>query len=244
MRWYQTYWGVILLGLGGVVVLLLAVFGVITVKYWWQIKQGRGDLLLQQVYGGFTPVQNGNSGKEKVDRAVLENGDFPFLGIPNASTTIVVFGEFRCPYTKQVMPILKQLADKYGYKLKLVFRNFPAESIPGHQGTNKLSQIGICAHKQGQDKYWKVSDYLFAKQDNLPVVLGSQDLADLAGATGVDLTELNQCLSSSATAFKVNQDYSDGYRFGVGGTPTFFVNGQKVEGVVPLATWEDFIKQL
>ena len=227
------------MGLGGLVLFGVAVFGVVTTKFWWQIKHGQGDFLQRQVYSGFTSLQGGNKSAEKVDRNVLENGDFPFLGNPNASTTIVVFGEFRCPYTRDAMPIIKKLAGKYGYKIKIIFRNFPAESI--HPGATKLSQIGVCAYNQG--KYWQVSDYLFAKQDSLPVYLAPGDIAVLASQTGLDLDKLKKCLDSSSTAIKVNRDYADGYRFGVGGTPTFFVNGKKIEGVVPWEAWEKLVKQ-
>ncbi len=240
MRWYQTIWGIALLGLGGLVILVTVVFGVVTVKFWWQIKHGQGSLLQQQVYGGFTSLKEKNQSKEKVDRAVLENGEFPFLGNPNASTTIVVFGDFRCPFTKSAMPIIKQLVGTYGYKIKVVFRNFSSDKL--RPGANRLSQIGVCAYEQG--KYWNVSDYLFAKQDDLPVSLAPADLAVLVGETDLDLNKLNTCLDSSAAAIKVNQDYVDGYKFGVGGTPSFFVNGQKVEGVVPFDVWEGYVKQL
>jgi len=239
MRWYQTSWGIALLGLGSLTFLAAVVFGAVTVKFWWQIKHGQGNYLQQQVYGGFTPIQGGNQSKEKVDRNILENGDFPFLGNPNASTTIVVFGEFRCPYTKNAMPIIKKLVDNYGFKVKVIFRNFPSDKL--HPGTNRLSQIGVCAYNQG--KYWNVSDYLFANQDSLPAYLLPQDIVGLAGETGLDLGKLNGCLDTSAAAIKVNRDYVDGYRFGVGGTPTFFINGQKIEGVVPWEAWEGFIKQ-
>lgn len=238
MRWYQTSLGIALLGLGGLALLATVVFGIITIKYWWQIERGQGNLLQQQVYNGFDRSVKDNR-EEKIDRAVLETGDFPFLGNPNASTTIVVFGDFRCPNTKNAMPIIKQLAGTYGYKVKVIFRNFPGESI--HPGATRLAYVGVCAYDQG--KYWNVSDYLFAKKDDLPVYLLSKDMAALAGETGLDLGKLNQCLDSSAASIKVNRDYADGYRFGVGGTPTFFINGQKVEGVVPWKAWEGFVKQ-
>lgn len=237
MRWYQTAWGVALLGFLTLVVLGGAVFGAITVKFWWQIKQGQGNLLQQQVYRGFDRSVKDNKG-QNVDRAVLENGDFPFLGNPNAPITIVVFGDFRCPNTKNAMPIIKKLADTYGYKVKLIFRNFPGESI--HPGATRLAYVGVCAYNQG--KYWNVSDYLFAKKDDLPIYLLSADMAALASETDLDLGKLNQCLDSSAASIKVNRDYADGYRFGVAGTPTFFVNGQKVQGVVPWEEWEKLVK--
>ena len=239
MRWYQTAWGVALLGLGGLIFFGVLAFGVVTVKFWWQIKNGQGDFLQKQVYGGFTSLQVRNKNAEKVDRNILENGDFPFLGNSTASTTIVVFGEFRCPYTRDAWPILQRLINTYGYKIKVIFRNFPAESI--HPGATKLSQIGACAYDQG--KYWGVHNYLFVKQDILPVYLAAADIASLADETGLDLDKLKKCLDSSVTAIKVNRDYADGYRFGVGGTPTFFINWQKIEGVVPWETWEKFVKQ-
>jgi protein-disulfide isomerase len=241
MRWYQTMWGVALLGLGGLVLVGAIIFSAITIKFWWQIKHGQGDLLQQQVYGGFDrdPKAVGHEG-ETVDRKVLETGDFPFLGNPNASTTIVVFGDFRCPYTREEWPILQKLVNIYGYKIKLIFRNFPAESI--HPGTTKLAQIGACAQAQG--KYWNTHNYLFASQEVLPIYLSASDITAFANQTDLNLAQLNKCLDSSVTAIKVNRDYADGYRFGVEGTPTFFVNGQKVEGVVPFEVWENYIKAL
>lgn len=230
-----------MLGVGALVLLAAIIFGSVTIKFWWQIKHGQGSLLQKQVYGGFSSSKGINGGVyQQVDRNILETGDYPYLGNPNASTTIVVFGEFRCPYTKEEWPILQKLVNQYGYKIKLIFRNFPAESI--HPGATKLSQIGICAYDQG--KYWNAHNYLFAKQGSLPEYLSPDDVAALANDTGLDLEKLHTCLDSNSTGVKVNKDYADGFRFGVGGTPTFFVNGEKVEGVVPFETWEKFVKEL
>ena len=239
MRWYQTAWGVALLGLGGLALLATIVFGVITAKFWWQIKQGQGNFLQKEFYGGFDrdPKAVGNKAA-KVDRNVLENGDFPFLGNPGAAIRIVVFGDFRCPNTKAAWPILQKLVNLYGYKIKLIFRSFPVEST--HPGANKLAEIGVCAHEQG--KYLPTHDYLFINQANLPTYLAVLDLAALAKDTGLNLDKLNKCLSAGATAVKVSRDYADGFKFGVAGTPTFFVNGQKVQGVVPWEAWEELVK--
>lgn len=239
MRWYQTAWGIVLLGLGGLVLLAAIVFGAITTKFWWQIKHGQGTFLQKEFYGGFDrdPRAVGNKA-EKMDRNVLENGDWPFLGNPLAPIKIVVFGDFRCPNTKAAWPILQKLVNLYGYKIKLIFRSFPVEST--HPGANKLAEIGVCAHEQG--KYMPTHDYLFTNQTNLPTYLSALDLAALAKDTGLNLDELNKCLSAGATAVKVSRDYADGFKFGVAGTPTFFVNGQKVQGVVPFDVWEEVVK--
>lgn len=240
MRWYQTAWGVALLGLLTLVVLAGVVFGAITARFWWQIKHGQGGFLRQEFYGGFDrdPAAVGNKA-EKIDRNVLENGDFPFLGNPAAPIRIVVFGDFRCPNTKAAWPILQRLVSTYGYKVKLIFRNFPVEST--HPGANRLAQIGVCAHEQG--KYIQTHDYLFTNQTNLPAYLSEANLSALAKDIGLNLDKLNKCLAAGATAVKVSRDYADGFKFGVAGTPTFFVNGQKVQGVVPWEAWEELVKK-
>ena len=246
VRWYQTFWGIALLGLGGLILAVVVFFGVSTVRFWWQIKQGKGDLLPQQVYSGFDR-QIKETKAEKVDREILETGgykkgDLPFLGNPNAPITIVAFGDFRCPNTKKAWPILQRLLGQYGStKVKLIYRQFPGESI--HPGTNKLSQIAVCASNQGPEKYWGVHNYLFTRQNDLPTYLKESELQTLASDTGLDFVRLNDCLNSTSALIKINRDYADGTRFGVAGTPTFFVNGQKIEGVVPWEAWEGFVKQ-
>lgn len=246
MRWYQTAWGVALIGFLALVILAGTIFGIITAKFWWQIKQGQGSFLQKEFYGGFTPLQGGKTptqgrGSDRsvgVDRNALENGDFPFLGNPGAAIKIVVFGDFRCPNTKAAWPILQKLVNTYGYKVKLIFRNFPVEST--HPGANKFAQIGVCAHEQG--KYIQTHDYLFTNQLNLPAYLSALDLAALAKDTSLDLNKLNKCLADNNTLIKVSQDYAAGFKYGVAGTPTFFINGQKVQGVVPWEAWEELVK--
>lgn len=241
MAWYKTVWGIIVLILLALVAIAVVVFSIITIKFWWQIKHGQGPVL-QQAYSGFDRQQDGaGSSVGAVDRAVLENGDFPMLGSMNAPVTIVLFGDFRCPNTKNAWPIMQKLLGQYGQKVKLVYRHFPGESI--HPGANKLSEISVCAQMQGQEKYWGVHNYFFNKQNELPTYLAATDIASLAQETGLDLNTLNNCLSNSNARVKVNRDYADGLRFGVAGTPTFFVNGQKVEGVIPWEVWEGFVKQ-
>ncbi|OGH92283.1 MAG: hypothetical protein A2534_03055 [Candidatus Magasanikbacteria bacterium RIFOXYD2_FULL_39_9] len=243
MRWYQTSWGVALLGLGGLLLVGGVVFAAVTANFWWQIKQGKGDLLQQKIYSGFDEDLEAKNKGGKEGSNVLENKGSPFLGNPSAPITIVLFGDFRCPNTKNAWPILQRLLGQYGHKVKLIFRHFPAESIPGHQGANKLSQIAVCAYGQGQEKYWGVHNYFFTRQNDLPTYLGAADLSTLANEVGLDLPKLNDCLVGPNALYKINEDYADGLRFGVRGTPTFFINGQKIEGVIPWEVWEGFVKQ-
>jgi protein-disulfide isomerase len=243
MKWYQTAWGIVLAAAGLVAVVGIVIFVAVTVNFWWQIKQGKGVQLQQSVYGGFDRIAGSAEAATHIDRAVLENGNFPFLGNPSAPITIVLFGDFKCPNTKKAWPILQRLLSQYTHKIKLVFRQFPAESIPGHEGANKLAQLAVCTYNQNQEAYWGVHNYLFANQEVLPTYLAETDIKKIADDLNLDLPKLQECLRSSDALVKINRDYADGIKFGVAGTPTFFINGQKVEGVIPWEVWDGFVKQ-
>ena len=76
--------------------------------------------------------------------------------------TIVEFSDFHCPFCKRVVPTLAQLESKYGDKVKLVFRDFPIDSL--HPGASKAHEAARCADEQG--KFWPYHDKLFAGPAN------------------------------------------------------------------------------
>lgn len=239
LKWYQKWWGVSLIGLVGLVSVALIIFLSLTGKYWWDIKHGKGKLLQQTFYGEFQQSVSG-SNSVKIDRTKLEAANSPFMGNPNAPITIVAFFDYKCPNSKAAAPILQKLAGKYGYKVKVIIRNFPGESI--HPGAAKLSEIASCTYAEQPDQFWGLYSVLFNQQDQLPTTLTDTDIATLANDAGLDYGKLNKCLQVGTGKVKANKDYADGYNAGVSGTPTFFVNGEKVEGVVPFNIWENFVK--
>ena len=126
---------------------------------------------------------------------------------------------------------------KYWSKIKVIARDFPAESL--HPGASELAVLASCAHSQG--KYWALQDILFANQDQIPAKLTEVDMKNLLGQAGVDLMQVQKCLIGSQVKTEINRDYATGFKYGVRGTPTFFINGQKIEGVISLEAWEKFL---
>jgi len=239
--WYQTVWGVALLGLGALVAFFVIIFSVLTIRYWWQIGHGKGKILQQQFYSGFTTSSAAAGSGAAVSRKTLEGGDHPYLGgfSPDSPVVIVAFMDFKCPNSKAAAPILQDLADKYGFKTKIIIRNFPGETI--HPGATQLAQLAVCAYMQGKSKYWSVYDMLFAQQDQLGSSLSDAEIQSIAGDYGLNYQMLADCMKNQADAV-INSDMVTGVDAGVSGTPTFFVNGEMVEGVVPLDVWDGFIK--
>lgn len=236
-HWYHRWWGTTVIVFGTFFAIFLGLIAITTVRYWWQLRQGQEPAFLQDRYSRFTGMAASAQVAKKVDRQSLETQDDPFLGRSNAPTVIVAFFEYKCPNSKLAVPILKKVAAKYGYAVKIIIRDFPPETL--HPGATMLSKITTCAHKQ--EKFLAMQDVLFNEQDTLPEVLSNTDLEQLAMLADVDFTALKACVYSPETEKEVHQDYLDGVRFGVGGTPTFFVNGERIEGVVPFDAWEKYL---
>ena len=76
---------------------------------------------------------------------------------------------------------------------------------------------------------------------------GSADTAyfkTLANELGLDTGKFNSCLDNHEKKAEVDKDISDGEAVGVSGTPTFFINGEKVEGAYPTAVFRQTLDAL
>lgn len=238
-HWYHSGWKVALVGFLALAVVCILGFGGLTFYYWREIKAGRGAELTQKIYGEFSAVGN-NSGPAFIQRSELETSDDPFLGNANAEIVIVEFVDFKCPNCQTALPIMKKVLAKYGQKVKWIVRDFPAESL--HPGANKMAELAGCAYQQGL--FWPVHDWLYENQANLPESISTADLKEVSDLTGLDYAKLNDCFNNRTMVTEINRDYADGFKFGVNGTPTFFVNGEKIEGVVPFEAWDAFFSKL
>ena len=159
------------------------------------------------------------------------NGD-PSLGPENAPVTIIEFSEFQCPYCAQVQPTLKKLKERYGDRIRVVFRNFP---LPMHKDAPKAAEAAACANEQG--KFWEMHDKLFANAPKLQIL----DLKRYATEIGLQTDRFDHCLDAGKYTAKWQGDKVEGSSYGVSGTPAFFINGRMVGGAVP---YEDFAEMI
>ena len=184
----------------------------------------------------FNPDMTGNSGHsmheglEKKELTPASVDDDPFIGGENAKVTIIEFGCFRCKYTKKAEETRKQILQKYGDKIKFVFRNFP---LPSHDLSRETAEASDCALEQ--DKYWEYHDQLFANQKNMSV----EKIKSIAADLGLDAKKFNECFDSRKYQQEVEKDHQDGLKSGIYGTPTFFINGRPLVGP---RTFEEFVQ--
>lgn len=169
-------------------------------------------------------------------RLKFDNTGAPTTGHKNAAVTLVEFSDFQCPYCKGVAPTLKQVEEKFGDKVDVVYRQFPLVSI--HQFAAKAAEASLCANEQG--KFWALHDAMFDDQTKLAV----SDLKQTARRLGMDGKKFDACLDTGRYAEQVQNDQKEGQRYGVNGTPALFVNGLPIDGgAVPFNVLEAAIQK-
>ncbi len=160
--------------------------------------------------------------------------DDPSLGNANAPVTVIEFSDFQCPFcTRWHTDSWAQLKSEYvdTGKVRFVYRDFP---LSFHLQAQKAAEAAECADDQG--KFWPYHDLLFENSNGDGTGLQIADLKKYAADLGLNAATFNSCLDSGKYASEVSKDLSDGAAGGVGGTPTFFVNGNAVVGAVPYGT--------
>jgi len=148
-----------------------------------------------------------------------------YKGSKDAKVTIVEFSDIQCPFCSRHHNTMNQVVATYPNDVKWVFKHFPLDSI--HPYARKSAEASECAGEQG--KFWEYLDDLFLNQSKL----NSEYLSEAAGTLGLDKAKFDTCLSSGKFKDKVNDDYQQGLKAGVRGTPGNIINGQVVSGAVP-----------
>jgi protein-disulfide isomerase len=151
--------------------------------------------------------------------AALAAGDVPGFGPKDAKVTIVEFSDFECPFCSRAAAVASQIKEKYGDKVRFVFRQFP---LSFHKAADGAAQASLAAHSQG--KFWEFHDQLFQNQKQLD----RQSLEGYAKAVGLNVDKFKQELDSKQHAERVEADVKMGNEVAVQGTPTMFINGKRV----------------
>ncbi len=141
------------------------------------------------------------------------------LGPPNAPATLVMYGDYECPYTRRATVIVAALQDEFGDKLRYVFRNFPLREI--HPHAQLAAEAAEAAAASSGTAFWAMYHRLFAGQEHLDAA----HLAAYAREVGLDGARFAHELAAHTHAARVQADVDSGAEGGVEGTPTFFLNG-------------------
>jgi protein-disulfide isomerase len=161
--------------------------------------------------------------------AASAKGDAASLGPKDAPVTMVLFSDFQCPFCSQMATgLMHDIVPTEGDKIRLIFRNFP---LPMHPWARAAAEATACAQAQNDKYFWPLHDYIFAHQHEISVENMTSKLSEQAATVeGFDPARFQTCIDKKETAAKVDQDVAFGNEMKVTGTPTLFINGQRVSG--------------
>lgn len=142
------------------------------------------------------------------------------------NVTLVEYGDFQCPACKSYYPIVKQLEEEYKEDVKFQFRNFPLVQI--HPHAFKAARAAVAAGNQG--KFFEMHDLMYENQDNWTQLSDvSSTFEAYASQLGLDMDKFKADVASEATNSQINADIEAGQALGANSTPTFVINGKKID---------------
>ncbi|MDP1721939.1 MAG: thioredoxin domain-containing protein [Candidatus Gottesmanbacteria bacterium] len=160
-----------------------------------------------------------------IARDELVTTDSFSIGNGSASAYLVEFSDFQCPACRAFAPVVNELVGKYPDKLLFVYRHFP---LTKHEFAKPAAMAAEAAGEQG--KFWEMAKLLFENQDRL----STKPWTSLADELKLDRTAFDAALNSEILKIKVDRDERAAFQLKLPGTPSFFLNGVRLEAASPL----------
>ena len=162
----------------------------------------------------------------------VDTGGRPSLGGDVAApVTLEEFSDYECPYCKRTEPVIRQILEIYGDQVRFVYRDFPLKM---HRNARPASLAARCA--EDQDAFWLYHERLMESSK-----LNEEVYRRIADGLSLDRAAFDDCLAAESFTAAIDRDIADGKSAGVSSTPVFFVNGRRISGAKPLATFRELI---
>jgi protein-disulfide isomerase len=165
--------------------------------------------------------------------APVVTADDHVRGPADAPITLIEYGDFECPYCRGAFRDVRRLIDRHPSEVRFVFRNFPIPQL--HPHAEQAAEAAEAAGAQGH--YWEMHDLLLQPYAHLDI----DELVTYAEVIGLDIPRFRRDVSDVLYAPKIQRDIEEGLRNGVNATPKFFVDGERVDGKVPLENLEQMV---
>lgn len=179
-----------------------------------------GVFFVSRSPGSASPVD-----KQKAAEILTVKNDDWVTGPAEAPITLVEYLDFECEACRTYYPIVKQLKEEYKDKIRFVVRYFP---LPGHKNSMTSALAVEAAGKQG--KFWEMHDVLYENQKSWGEKTAADPLIfeEYAKQIGLDMDKYKSDVNNSELKDRINRDKDSGTEMGVQGTPTFFINGERI----------------
>ncbi len=161
--------------------------------------------------------------------------DNPIVGSQDASVTVVAFADFRCPYTRRARMALEKLLDRYPSELRVVIKHRP---LPLHADAPRIAELAATVHALGGTAaFWSFFKIMTENQ----AVSDEAKILGFAEQAGAPKGRVEQALRDHQYQFVVKADENLAGQVMVRATPTFFINGMRLDGMQSQAVLEERI---
>jgi len=173
-------------------------------------------------YFGSQPTETPSAASSPADAIAVDDW---VAGNKDAGVVLVEYSDFQCPACGAYHPIVKQLVEEMGNDFAFIYRHFPLQQ---HKHAKLAAYAAEAAGNQG--KFWEMHAMIFEHQRDWSDVSDARDtFFEYAKSLGLDLVRFEKDINSDEIANKVSKSYSTGMKLRISGTPTFFLNGKKME---------------
>ena len=186
---------------------------------------GAAAILIASVYG---LIQLANSPQTNPDLAKLPpiTKEDIATGNPKAKAVLVEYADFQCPACAVYQPFINQLLIDFKDQIYFAYRFFPL--FQTHKNAMISAQAAYAANLQG--KFWEMDNLLYTTQKSWENSSNAKEIfIDYAKTLKLDMKKFEADLESDQGKKTINEQYSQGLNIGVNSTPTFFLNGVKIE---------------
>lgn len=159
-------------------------------------------------------------------------------GNKDAPITVVEYSDFQCPYCGRGFQVMEKVREKYGPKLRFIYKNLPLVAI--HPNALPAAKWFEAVSLQSPEKAWLFHDTMFKNQESLSVDFYKKTVKSL----GLDVKKAEKDAASQAVADKIEADTKEAKEFGFTGTPGFLINGIPLRGAYPPEEFDKIIKRL
>ena len=189
---------------------------------------------------------DGNQGEtETIDMSEIDMEGEPVLGQEDAEVTMVMYEDFQCPFCKRFEEgAFQDIRSNYidSGQVKAVWKDRPLPQL--HPWAEDAAAAMECVYREGgNDVFWTVKDQVFANQDSISTSNAQSQIKSYAAEQGVSESAVQSCIDNGNPMEEVNADSTEGQNLGAGGTPTVFVNGEKIVGAQPYGNFESVIEE-
>lgn len=194
------------------------------------------------------PSDTGSQDQEQentdtIDMSQIDLEGEPVLGQADAPVTMVVYEDFECPFCKRFEEgAVQQIKSNYvdSGQVKIVWKDRPLAQL--HPWAEPAAAAMECVYREGGNStFWSVKEKVFANQNTVETSNIESKIKSWASEEGVSESAVQSCIDNENPMEEVNADSTEGQNLGASGTPTSFINGQKIVGAQPYSNFKSAI---